>query len=155
MNASAAVLIPRINHVFDAADTIIRHNYDGFTGFEVREVPAAYRNEDAVDGYGAALVLRRSQVDLDFKREIIFLKEYHVCDLIDTFLYSDELTEKWLGRSWTRPRSESEDLVIKLVRRLIKISPDFARRLAKGLELDSKYLAKLLLENASVNARLK
>ena len=154
MKPSAVVLILRKNQVFDTAGAIIHHNYGTFAGFKVKEVQAAYRSERPIDGYGVALVQQPSQADIDFKDPTLFLTENDVCHLLDAFVHSDELTEKLLGRSWTRPSPECQDLIIKVVLRLITVSPDFGIRLARGVESSTKRLAKLLQDHAAINGRL-
>jgi hypothetical protein len=147
-------IIPRKNQVFHTVDAIIHHNYDGFAGYPVDQVKAAYRADNAVDGYGVNIVLQPSPVDQDFGVANIFLTENDVCIVVDAFVRSDELTQKLLGRGWTRPRAENEELVIKVVLRLIEVSPDFGIRLARRVESSTKWLAKLLKEHATVNGRL-
>lgn len=139
--------------MFDTAGAILHRNYGQFSGFPVQEVRAAYRSEHPIDGYGVGLVLEPSQADFDFGRQILFLTENDVCDLLDAFVHSDELTQKLLGRSWTRPRGEQEELVIKVVLRLLQVSPDFGIRLARRLEGSSKRLARLIQEHAEIQVR--
>ncbi len=153
MKPSAVVIILRKNQMFDTAGAILHKNYAGFTGFPVREVQAAYRADHPVDGYGVGLVLDPSQADSDFGRQILFLTENDVCDLLDAFVHSDELTQKLLGRSWTRPRGEQEELVIKVILRLMQVSPDFGIRLARRIESSSKRLAKLMKEHTEIQVR--
>lgn len=147
------VIILRKNQVFDTAGAILHRNYGEFAGFQVSQVRAAYRDEDPIDGFGVGLVLQHSQADLDFGTHIVFLTENDVCGLVDAFVHSDELTQKLLGRSWARPRSDQEELVIKVVLRLIQVSPDFGIRLARRIESSSKRLAKLLQEHVGIQAR--
>lgn len=153
MKPSAVVIILRKNQVFDTAGAILHRNYDGeFKGFPVDQVPAAYRADRPIDGYGVGMVVQPSPADQDFGASIIFLTENDVCDLVDAFVHSDELTQKLLGRGWTRPKSESEELVIKVVLRLLEVSPEFGMKLARRVEAKSKRLSKLLSEHGSINA---
>lgn len=142
MKPSAVVIILRKNQVFDTAGAILHRNYGSFTGFPVSQVPAAYRVDHPIDGYGVGLVLQPSQADLDFGEPIIFLTENDVCDLVDAFVHSDELTQKLLGRGWTRPKPETEEVVLKVVMRLLEVSPDFGQKLARRIEARSKRLWK-------------
>ncbi len=153
MKPSAVVIILRKDQVFDTAGAIIHKNYGTFSGFFVDAVPALRRVDNPVDGYGVGLVLDPSIADYDFHRQILFLTENDVCDLVDAFVHSDELTQKLLGRSWTRPRGEQEELIIKVVLRLMQVSPDFGIRLARRIESSSKRLAKLLQEHAGFAQR--
>ena len=154
MKPSAVVIILRKDQVFDTAGAIIQHNYDGFQGFPVPQVQAAYRSEHPCDGYGVGMVVSPSPADFDFGKQIIFLTENDVCNLLDAFIHSDELTQKLLGRPWTRPRTESEELAMKVVLRLLEQSPDFGVRLARRVENSTKRLAKLLQDHAAINGRL-
>ncbi len=147
------VIILRKDQVFDTAGAIIHKNYGTFSGFFVDQVPAARRSNSPVDGYGVGLVLDPSRADYDFHTQILFLTENDVCDLLDAFVHSDELTQKLLGRGWTRPRGEQEELVIKVILRLLQVSPDFGIRLARRLENSSKRLARLMKENAEIQVR--
>jgi hypothetical protein len=150
---SAVVLILRKNHVFDTAGAIIRHNYDGFTGFPVSHVPAARRSDDPIDGYAVGMVLNPSPADYDFGKPIVFPTENDVCILLDAFVQSDKDTQKLLGRSWTRPRADTEELAMKAVLRLLEVSPDFGIRLARRVENSTKRMARLLQEHVGVNER--
>jgi hypothetical protein len=146
MKLAAVVIILRKDQVFDLAGALVHRNYGGFTGFPHSQVPAAYRADRPVDGYGVGVTLQPSQADTDFGCPIVFLTENDVCDLIDAFVQSDELTQKLLGRGWTRPSPEGEEVVLKVVLRLLEVSPDFGHKLAKRVEAKSKRLWKLIQE---------
>ena len=104
MRLKAVVIILRKNQVFHTGDAIIYRSYGGFSGFPNASVPAYYRKNDPVDGYGVALILEPSPADQDFGVSILFLSEDEVGVIREAFEKSDELTEKLLGRGWTGKR---------------------------------------------------
>ena len=67
--------------------------------FRGQEIPAVHEG----DGWGVALLLVPSQVDLDFKLDgeyILFLKEDDRVKIEEMFDRSDDLTYEMLGRGW-------------------------------------------------------
>ena len=148
MKLAAVVIILRKNQVFDTESAIVHRNYTEFKGFPVSQVPAVYRSDRPIDGYGVGVTLQPSPADQDFGCPIVFLTENDVCDLVDAFVQSDELTQKLLGRGWTRPSPEGEEVVLKVVLRLLDVSPEFGKKLAKRVEARSKRLWKLIGEYA-------
>jgi hypothetical protein len=149
---AAVVIILRKNQVFDTEGAIVHRNYAEFKGFPVSQVPAAYRADRPINGYGVGVTLQPSQADTDFGCPIVFLTENDVCTLVDAFIQSDELTQKLLGRTWTRPAPEQEELILKVVLRLLDVSPEFGYKLAKRVETRSKRLWKLISEHSSAKA---
>jgi len=93
------VIIPRLNGFFELKDTIVFRSY-GFRSFPINQVQAAYRREDPIDGFGVALILESSQVDLDFGLPTFFLAQDSVEKISEAFRLSDRLTEKLLKRPW-------------------------------------------------------
>jgi len=110
LRLQAVVIILRKDQVFDTGNAIIRQNHGGFGGFPVAKVPAYYRSNKPVDGYGVGLVLEKSQADIDFGVPILFLREEDVRVIDDAFHMSDQLTFRLLGRSWggARPVNVSD-----------------------------------------------
>jgi hypothetical protein len=104
MRLKAVVIILRKNQVFHTGDALIYRSYRGFTGFSTPSVPAYYRKETPVDGYGVALILESSPADQDFGVPILFLSEDEASVIGEAFGKSDELTEKLLGRGWAGKR---------------------------------------------------
>jgi len=104
MRLKAVVIILRKNQVFQTGDAIIYRSYRGFTGFSIPSVPAYYRKDNPVDGYGVALILDPSQADQDFGVPILFLSEDETAVIREAFDKSDDLTEKLLGRGWNGKR---------------------------------------------------
>ena len=149
MKLAAVVIILRKNQVFDTEGVIIHRNYAEFKGFPISQVPAAYRSDRPIDGYGVGVTLQSSPADTDFGCPIVFLTENDMCDILDAFVQSDELTQKLLGRTWTRPAPKQEELVLKVVLRLLDVSPEFGVKLARRVEARSKRLWKLIGEYAS------
>jgi len=94
----------RKNQVFHTGDAIIYRSYGGFSGFPAAFVPAYYRKDAPIDGYGVALILEPSPADQDFGVSILFLSEDEVGVIREAFEKSDELTEKLLGRGWAGKR---------------------------------------------------
>jgi hypothetical protein len=104
MRLKAVVIILRKNQVFYTGEAIVYRSYHGFTGFSTPSVPAYYRKENPVDGYGVALILEPSPADQDFSVPILFLSEDEASVIGEAFGKSDELTEKLLGRGWAGKR---------------------------------------------------
>ena len=104
MRLRAVVIILRKDQVFHTGDAIIYRNYDGFSGFPIGSVPAYYRRNNPVDGYGVALVLKSSQADEDFGVPILFLSSDELQIITEAFDKSDKLTEQLLGRGWLGKR---------------------------------------------------
>lgn len=104
MRLQAVVIILRKNQVFHTGDAIIHRSYGGFSGFSTTSVPAYYRRNNPVDGYGVALILHPSPADQDFGVPILFLSEDETTVITEAFDKSDELTEKLLGRGWLGKR---------------------------------------------------
>jgi len=104
MRLKAVVIILRKNQVFHTGDAIIHRSYRGFTGFAMPSVPAYYRKDNPVDGYGVALILEPSPADQDFGVPILFLSEDESSAIRAAFDKSDELTENLLGRGWIGKR---------------------------------------------------
>ena len=104
MKLKAVVIILRKNQVFHTGTAIIYRSYRGFTGFQTPYVPAYYRKDKPVDGYGVALILESSPADQDFGVPILFLSEDEVRVIREAFEESDELTEKLLDRGWLGKR---------------------------------------------------
>ena len=104
MRLKAVVIILRKNQVFQTGDAIIHRSYGGFTGFPVQNVPAYYRKNNPIDGYGVALILQSSPADQDFGVPILFLTEDQARVIREAFDKSDDLTEKLLKRGWTGKR---------------------------------------------------
>jgi hypothetical protein len=100
----AVVIVLRKNQVFQTADALVYRSYRGFTGFSVPSVPAYYRKDNPVDGYGVALILEPSAADQDFGVPIMFLGEDESLTIREAFDKSDDLTEKLLGRGWNGKR---------------------------------------------------
>jgi hypothetical protein len=94
-------------------NALIFYGYYSFSGFPVSHVPAFYRKGENVDGYGVALILEPSQIDLDFGYPTLFLSEEEVNVVREAFKKSDELTHNLLGRGWTgkRPFIKVEDFM--------------------------------------------
>jgi len=95
------VIIPRIQGYFRLKEAIVHRSW-GFRGFNVEQVQAAYRKNNPCDGYGVALVLQSSQVDLDFKVPTLFLREDELRSIREAMRESDRLTERILGRGWSK-----------------------------------------------------
>ena len=104
MRLNAVVIILRKNQVFHTGDAIVYCSDGGFSGFPVSHVPAYYRKNNPIDGYGVALILQSSTADQDFGVPILFLKEDQICTIRKALDKSDELTEKLLGRGWAGKR---------------------------------------------------
>ena len=104
MRLKAVVIVLRKSQVFHTGDAIIHRSYRGFKGFPVPSVPAYYRKDGPIDGYGVALILESSPADQDFGVPILFLSEDEVRVIREAFEKSDELTEKLLGRGWAGKR---------------------------------------------------
>jgi len=98
------VNLPWSTTALHSRDSLIFYGYYGFSRFPVSHVPAYYRRNEDVDGYGVALILEPSQVDLDFGYPTLFLSEDEATLIGEAFDKSDELTEKVLGRGWTGKR---------------------------------------------------
>jgi hypothetical protein len=104
MKLKAVVIILRKNQVFQTGDALVYRSYHGFTGFSTPSVPAYYRKDNPVDGYGVALILEPSPADQDFGAPILFLSEDEATAIDEAFDKSDDLTEKLLGRGWNGKR---------------------------------------------------
>jgi len=104
MRLKAVVIILRKNQVFYTGEALVYRSYRGFTGFSIPSVPAYYRKDNPVDGYGVALILDPSQADQDFGVPILFLSEDETAVIREAFDKSDDLTEKLLGRGWNGKR---------------------------------------------------
>jgi hypothetical protein len=104
MRLKAVVIILRKNQVFHTEEAIVYRSYHGFTGFSTPSVPAYYRKDNSIDGYGVALILEPSPADQDFGVPILFLSEDEASVIGEAFDKSDELTEKLLGRGWAGKR---------------------------------------------------
>jgi len=104
MRLKAVVIILRKNQTFHTGDALVYRSYHGFTGFSISSVPAYYRKDNPVDGYGVALILEPSPADQDFGVPILFLSEDEASVIGEAFDKSDELTEKLLGRGWIGKR---------------------------------------------------
>ena len=104
MKLKAVVIILRKNQVFHTGEALIYRSYRGFTGFPTPSVPAYYRKDNSIDGYGVALILEPSPADQDFGVPTLFLSEDETTVIDEAFNKSDELTEKLLGRGWTGKR---------------------------------------------------
>lgn len=98
------MIILRKNQVFHTGDAIIHRGYGGFKGFSIPSIPAYYRKNKPVDGYGVALILQPSPADQDFGVPILFLSEDQLNAIREAFTKSDELTHELLGRGWTGKR---------------------------------------------------
>jgi hypothetical protein len=95
LNLKAIAIIPRINGFFELSNSVTFKSY-GFRGFTPKRVKAFYPG----DGYGVALVLESSQVDLDFQASVFFLASDSVEKIHEAFQLSDRLTEQLLKRPW-------------------------------------------------------
>jgi hypothetical protein len=104
LKLKAVVIILRKDQVFHTGDSLIYRSYGGFSVFPVPSVPAYYRKNKPVDGYGVALVLEPSPADQDFGVPILFLSEDEVNVIREAFEKSDKLTHDLLGRGWTGKR---------------------------------------------------
>jgi len=98
------VIVLRQNQVFLTGEAITHRNYGGFKGFPINVVPAHYRKNNPVDGYGVALILESSPADQDFGVPILFLSAEEVNAIREALDKSDDLTEKLLNRGWLGPR---------------------------------------------------
>jgi len=103
MRLKAIVIIPRLGGWFMLRDAVIHRSW-GFKGFSRDRVPAAYRRDQPIDGYGVALILQPSPVDVDFQVPTLFLREDELRSIREAMLESDRLTEKRLGRGWMGAR---------------------------------------------------
>jgi len=110
---AAVVIILRKNQAFDTGNAIIHRSFGGFTQFPLPAVPAAYRSNKPVDGYGVALILQASQADVDFGVPTLFLTADDVDIIKEAFDKSDKLTHDLLGRGWggRRPYAEIQDFM--------------------------------------------
>jgi len=110
VRVDAVTLVLRRGGFFHTGEAIIHRRYGGFTGFPVHGVKAAYRSGDLVPGYGVAVVMKPSQVDLDFCMPVWFPSEDEVLDICEAMDRSDELTAKILSAPWKgkRPLVEVE-----------------------------------------------
>ena len=104
MRLQAVVIILRRNQVFHTGEAIIHRSYGGFAGFPTASVPAYYRKDDPIDGYGVAVILQPSPADQDFGVPILFLSEDETTVIREAFNKSDKLTEKLLRRGWLGKR---------------------------------------------------
>lgn len=104
MRLRAVVIILRKNQVFHTGDAIIHRSYGGFSGFPITSVPAYYRKDNPLDGFGVALVLKSSPADQDFGVPTLFLSAEELQVITEALDKSDELTEKLLGRGWLGKR---------------------------------------------------
>ena len=104
MKLRAVVIVLRKNQVFHTGDAIIHRSYDGFSDFPITFVPAYYRKNNPVDGYGVALILQPSPADQDFGVPILFLSADELQVITEALDKSDKLTEKLLGRGWLGKR---------------------------------------------------
>ena len=101
----AVVIILRKNQIHHLDQAIIYRRFAAFKGFPKAKVPAAYRKNNPIDGYGVALVLQPSQVDEDFGIPTLFLTTEHLEAIQQALDKSDELTAKLLNRqSWRGKR---------------------------------------------------
>jgi hypothetical protein len=104
MRLKAVVIVLRKNQVFHTGDALIYRSYGGFSGFPTASVPAYYRKNNPIDGYGVAVILEPSPADQDFGVPILFLSEDEVNTIREAFDKSDALTEELLGRGWLGKR---------------------------------------------------
>jgi hypothetical protein len=104
MRLQAVVIILRKDQVFHTGEAIIHRSYGGFSGFPNASVPAYYRKDNPIDGYGVAVILQPSPADQDFGVPILFLSEDETTVIREAFNKSDKLTEKLLQRGWLGKR---------------------------------------------------
>lgn len=104
MRLRAVVIILRKNQIFHTGEAIIYRSYHSFSSFPVASVPAYYRKNNPIDGYGVATILEPSPADQDFGVPILFLSEDEVCVIREAFDKSDRLTRDLLGHGWIGKR---------------------------------------------------
>ena len=104
MRLKAVVIILRKDQVFHTREAVIYRSYGGFSGFPVSKVPAHYRKNNPINGYGVALTLQSSPADHDFGVPILFVSTDEIQAIMEALDKSDELTEKLLRRGWNGKR---------------------------------------------------
>ena len=92
----AIVLVLRKDGVFHLDRARVVRSYDGWSRFPVAKVKAVYPR----NGWGVALILQHSQVDLDFRTPTLFLTQEQLETIQEAMRQSDQLTHKLLGRGW-------------------------------------------------------
>ena len=100
MKLKAVVIILRKNGSFHTGDAIIYRKYSELPKLKGPKVEAVRKGE----GYGVAVLLEPSQVDIDFGVATLFLSADEIQAIMEALEKSDKLTEKLLGRGWLGKR---------------------------------------------------
>mgnify|MGYP001081660312 CR=1 FL=1 len=100
MRLKAVVIILRKNRFFHTGDAIIYRKYGELPKLKGPKVEAVRKGE----GYGVALLLEPSQVDIDLGVPTLFISADEIQAITEALDKSDELTEKLLNRGWAGKR---------------------------------------------------
>ena len=90
----------RKNRFFHTGDAIIYRKYGELPKLKGPKVEAVRKGE----GYGVALLLEPSQVDIDLGVPTLFISADEIQAITEALDKSDELTEKLLNRGWLGKR---------------------------------------------------
>jgi len=100
MRLKAVVIILRKNRFFHTGDAIIYRKYGELPKLKGPKIEAIRKG----DGYGVALLLEPSQVDIDLGVPTLFISADEIQAIAEALDKSDELTEKLLNRGWLGKR---------------------------------------------------
>jgi len=100
MKLKAVVIILRKNRFFHTGDAIIYRKYSEPPKLKGPKIEAIRKG----NGYGVALLLEPSQVDIDLGVPTLFISADEIQAITEALDKSDELTEKLLNRGWLGKR---------------------------------------------------